>query len=54
MKVIEIYYGMPADFGCFGKGYTQHVIRRYAVNKEWEIKNLKRKGAKEIRVYDVE
>ena len=48
-NIVEIYYGMPADFGAFGKGLTQHMIERYYGHLEWNIEKLKDEGAQDIR-----
>jgi len=48
-KIVEIYYGLPADFGAFGHGLTQHIIESYERHLEWNIEQLKEQGAQEIR-----
>lgn len=48
-NIVEIYYGMPANFGAYGDGLTQHMIERYDGHLEWSIEQLKEQGAQEIR-----
>jgi len=45
-KIVEIYYGLPDDFG---HGLTQHIIESYERHLEWNIEQLKEQGAQEIR-----
>ena len=47
--MIEIYYGLPADFGVFGHGLSQYMVECYERHLEWNIEQLKENGAKEIR-----